>query len=159
MTIFKKWNGTLFLFGISLAVGILGLTSCSSSKSPSSPAGPAAASTPTPTATAIPGIYWQSASVYGFNGIGDYANLNITVNGQALTNVSAIVTGPSVTTPVTLAYSATTVIGGVTYANYFSSSANINYTPGDLYTLTTVSGAATAACTLSGPGNIAVATN
>src|SRR5581483_5510974 len=120
-----------FSIGTFFALGILTLTGCPSSNSPSSPTSPAvptSTATPTVTPTPIPGIFWENASIYNYNGIGDYATLNITVNGLPVTDVLAVVTGTSMANAVTLAYTGTAVISGVTYAQYYSSSTVINYT-------------------------------
>ncbi len=141
------------------------LSGCPGKSSPSSPSsnGPAPTNTVTATVTAtpIPGIYWQSAQFYRYeNSSGNQASINLTVNGQASATVLVTINGTNFPAPVTLPYSTTNTIGGVTYASYYitsSTNSNLTYTAGGTVTLTSIAGSVTATGVVGEPGgNITV---
>lgn len=139
-----------------MAVSITGCPSKNSPTSPGStptPIGPTNTPTSTPSATPVPGLYWQSAKIDRINGT-DYASINLTVNGQTPSTVLVVVTGPVISTPVTLSYDGILSVGGIAYANYGVTTAGLNYTPGQAVTLTTTCGALTATEDLVLPGGI-----
>lgn len=155
----KPFYGFVFV-GLLITMGIFYI-GCSSKNNPTAPASnPPAGPTNTPTVTAtrtpIPGVYWQSADVYRSNG-SDYASVNLTVDGQSASTITVVVSGPSISSPVTLPYNGIVYTGGANYANYFINSSNLNYTPGSSVTLTTIAGSVTATSHAVLPGNITIA--
>ncbi len=153
----------ILFFSAVLGMILVGLVSCSGKNSPTAPSSssssnPTATPTVTGTPTPIPGIYLKNAEVYRYNG-SNYASVNLTVNGQAVTTVSLVVTGLALSAPVTIPYTGTNTVGGITYATYFVTNSNLNYTPGDSVTLTAISGSVTATASAALPGGITNAAN
>jgi len=130
-----------------LAVLALPLVNCSKKNSPMAPVGPA---TPTPG----PGFTWNIAEVYRVEDLGvitDQADVNLTLNGAAVSTVGVTLTGSGLSSPVPLAFSGLVTNGSV-YASYMAN--GFLYGPGETMVLTTRSGPFSAAATLTAPGNI-----
>jgi len=130
-----------------MAVLALPLVNCSKKNSPMAPLGPA---TPTPG----PGFVWKNAEVYRVDDLSvitNQADLNLTLNGAAVSTVGVTLTGSGLSAPIPLAFSGLVTNGGV-YASYLAN--GFLYGPGDTMVLTTRSGPYSAAATLTAPGNI-----
>jgi hypothetical protein len=99
------------------------------------------------------GIWGQAyAWNYDVNGVYQYAaSMALAVNCAPETTDGVTLTGPGVTLP--LAYDNLVTIGGTVYAAYQSVTVTDSLTPGDVYTMTSVTsiGTASSTVTLSAP--------
>lgn len=139
---------TLAVLGLT-TLGVLALAGCpGKSTSPTSPNNPVPSTTPTH--TPIPGISWFMADIADTNGTGS-SEVVLALNGLPVTNANAVLSGPALTTPVTLSYNHAVTDLGTVYSDYVGEP--LHYQAGQPYTLTTVAGGVTAYASLAAVGD------
>jgi hypothetical protein len=134
--------------------------SCGSKSTPTTPAGPPT-STFTPTISPTPiSVRWGQATINKTNdngSISQYAQLYLSVGGQAVSTDPVYISSSALTNPVTLPYSSTVTQTGVPYAVYLLNGTGWSYQPGQSYSLSTQTTAGLASVTVTAPGNIGIA--
>jgi hypothetical protein len=137
----------LLFFIVSLNTLMVG---CGSKNNPATPVAS------TPTATPTVSIVWDAPFIEmdSINGtVNLTANMDLQVNGQAVTNAAVSLMDSTAATIWALPYYGPTTLGGQVYAEYYNYN-NFAYTPADVYVLTTTALGKTASLSVTLPGSI-----